>query len=458
MQIRKRLTALLVGIFVLILLCSFIAIYLSSEHYRNEDFLSRLSKKATNTAQLLLQVDEIDSTLLQRIEKNNPISLPEEEIFIFDYNDKILYSSQEQLPNYIGDSLLNEIRLGGEIDFEWGKREVLGFLFVSTYDRFVVITSAVDVYGRKKVANLLWVLLMVFCITILLVAIAAWIFTTRAMAPIWTIIDQANQISINSLNLRLDPGNNEDELAKLAQSFNQTLDRLERAFKVQKNFIANASHEIRTPLTIITGQLEVLMMKSRTPEEYHEKLQSILEDMKGLNKMSNKLLLLAQTSAERPTEEDTAVRIDEIIWSLKADMEKRIGNKVFVSFENNIDDEHKLSVIGNEQLLRIAFSNLLENGLKYSENRSCKITIGSVQNRLKIAFQDEGIGIPTSDLQHIFEPFTRAQNATQFAKGNGIGLSLVKQILGSHNGQIKVYSEVNKGSLFEVTIPSVPKL
>jgi signal transduction histidine kinase len=118
-------------------------------------------------------------------------------------------------------------------------------------------------------------------------------------------------------------GTENDEISKLAHTFNNMLERLETAFKMQKNFIANASHELRTPLTTITGQLEVALMNVRTNTEYENIMYSVLEDIKNLNTASNRLLLLAQASSETSEIDFRPVRIDDVVWQGVAELRKR---------------------------------------------------------------------------------------------------------------------------------------
>ncbi len=452
MQIRKKLTLQFISIVAVITLLSSLAVYFFSADYRKDDFYNRLSNKANNTAKLLISVEEVDANLLRKIERDNPTSLPQEKIIIYNYKNEILYSSDETKTLKINDSLLDRIRLEHEIRFRQGAYEVLGFLFTEKFDRFVVIAGAVDIYGFNKLRNLRTILMVVFGVSTLLVFLAGWIYSGRALRPISRVIDQVGDISITSLNLRVDEGNGQDEIAHLAGTFNKMLDRLERAFKVQKNFIANASHELRTPLTVITGQLEVLLLKERNKEEYKSSLSSILEDMKSLNSISNRLLLLAQASSEATEKDFYTVRADEAVWQAESELLKR-NPEYRIKTELSDDlDEDGLSVRGNEQLLKTAFINLMENACKYSSNHEVKIRLSKEVGSLKISFSDKGTGIAPEDADHIFEPFHRGKN-TLTIKGHGIGLSIVERIITLHKGAISLHSVPDEGSTFTLILP-----
>ena len=455
MNIRTKLTLRFIIITVIIFLLSSILIYILSADYRKEDFYSRLLNKANNTSKLLIEVDEVDVVLLRKIEQDNPVSLPNEKIIIYNYRDTLLFSTDEEKVIKIDTNLLDKIRLEEEVRYAQGEFEVLGFLFKGQYDRFVVIAAATDTYGYKRLQNLIFILFTVFSMSIVIVSISGWIYAGRALQPIASVVDQVAEISVASLNLRVDEGNGKDEIARLAQTFNSMLSRLESSFTTQKNFIANASHELRTPLTVITGQLEVTLLNNRSPEEYMKVILSVLDDIKNLNDLSNRLLLLAQTSSEERNKGMSLLRIDELIWQVKEELSKRHPPFIInIDLDKNLDDEKKLTIKGDEQLMKIAISNLIENGCKYSSNQTTKVYIKSSKLELSIIFQDTGIGIPAEDINNIFEPFYRGSN-TKKIKGHGIGLSMVKGIIKIHGGQINITSSERLGTTITISLPTI---
>lgn len=453
MQIRQKLTYQFVAIVAVILFLSSILVYLLSSNYREEDFYNRLLNKATITAKLLIKVEEIDGNLLKKIEKDSPINLPKEKIIIFNNNDEVIYNSNEYLDSNIHKSVIKKVRLQKELRYEKDGYELLGFLFTDNSDQFVVIVGAVDIHGLSKLQNLRIVMLVVFGISIVLIFISGWFYAGRAMHPILNVIDKVKEISITSLNLRIEEGNGQDEIAKLASTFNNMLSRLESAFKMQKNFIANASHEMRTPLTSISGQLEVVLMNERSNDEYKEVITSVLEDMKNLNTISNRLLLLAQASSETAETTFAKIRVDDLIWQSRSELTKRNKNYIIDTlFDSPLSDENKLTVLGNEQLVKTAIINLIDNGCKYSDNNKVTVKVKSNKKYLVLQFIDEGIGIEEEDKKHIFEPFHRGKNAIAI-KGHGIGLSLVDRIISLHHGVLEYDSVLNKGTTFTIMLP-----
>lgn len=453
MSIRNRLSLQFGLLASLVFGVASLAIYFLSADYRKDEFSQRLISRGENTAKLLIQVDEVDETLLNIIERDNPVRLPEEEILIFNFKDSLIYRSEDQYMSLPDASFLNEVRLEGNVTLESGRRETEAFLFTDRYDRFVVIVSAMDIYGRGKLQNLGQVLLSVLFLGVLTFFIVGRIYAERALNPIKQLVKEIMGITISNLDQRVMEGNGQDEIAQLALSFNAMLVRLDAAFSVQRNFIANASHEMRTPLTAIGGQLEVLLLKDRSPEEYRQAVESVLHDIHKLNSLANRLLLLAQTGTDAPEAHFVPVRLDDVVWESRADLlASRPDYTVEVRLDEALEDLDIMVVHGGDILLKTLMINLMENGCKYSDDHTVKVTLAVKNNRCHITFSDEGIGISEEDLQHIFEPFFRS-NSIRNRDGHGIGLSLVKRITDLHKGDIRVQSKLGQGSQFTLILP-----
>lgn len=456
MNIRAKLTLRFLSIVSLIFVLASVFIYGFMADYRKDSFYSRLLTKAESTAKLLIEVEEVDINLLKKIEKDNPTSLPNEKIIVYNKENEVLFSTDEENTLNPGKGILDSIRQKNEIRYTKGEYEIAGFSFRNRQDGLVVIAGATDIYGKSRMQYLKTTLLIVNVVSFLLFFITGWFFSGQALSPIQDVMNQVDKISLNKLNLRVNEGNGADEIARLAKTFNRMLERLELAFKIEKNFIANASHELRTPLTAITGQLEVNLMKERTAEEYKDVFQSVYDDIKNLNLVANRLLLLAQTTTEQKELHFTPVRIDEILWQAKADLKKlNPGYEVHISLKDEFADEAQLTVSGNEQLLKTALTNLADNGCKYSHKKEVMIQLFSRgEKEIVIEFHDRGIGISPEDLPRVFEPFYRGKNALS-QRGHGIGLSLVKRIIAIHEGKVTAESSPEKGTVFTVTLATL---
>ena len=431
-----------------------IAIYFSSASFRKEDFYNRLRNKANSTAKLLLVANEIDPNRVQSIEKDYPVKLQNEKIIILNFRNDTLYSSDENGEIKIRNEILERIRLFERVTYKQDSYEVIGTLYTAKLDRFVVIAAATDIEGFLHLEKLKIILIVVCLISLLLFFIAGWFYSGRALKPISDVIKKVEEISITSLNLRVFEGNGTDEIGRLAKTFNKMLERLETSFAIQKDFIANASHELRTPLTSINGQLEVLMMKDRSTAEYRSALGSILDDIKSLIDLLNRLLLIARTSAESPLNLNKKIRIDEILWQVQEEM-KRFNNefRINISLDNSLTDSDQMLVVGDEYLLKVAISNIIDNACKYSPDQAVDIKVEHSGKWIEVVFEDRGIGISEEDIQKVFDPFYRGTNAIS-TPGSGIGLPLVNQIIKNHNGIIKLSSHIGKGTSVIVRLPS----
>lgn len=454
-NIRTRLTIQFTYIVMFLLILFSFIIYYFSATYRESEFYSRLENRAINTAKLLIEVKEIDYDLLKIIDRNTINALYNEKVLIYDYKDVQIYDSLDEDSIHVSKTLLDKIRLEKEIRYHEGKNEVIGLLYADKYDRFVVIASAFDKYGRSKLNNLKWIIIIGFFVSISLTVFIGKIYSGRALKPMSDVVKQVDKINISSLNMRVNEGNGTDEIAQLAITFNQMLERLESAFEMQRSFVSNASHELRTPLTSITGQIEVSLMKPRTQEEYEFILESVLEDIKNLNSLSNGLLDLAKASSDISAITLNALRIDQILWETREELIERNKNfNIAIQFKEPIYDEKELMVLGNKQLLKTGIVNLMDNACKYSADKSVDIVL-SVKDKCIVAeFADKGIGIDSSDLEKIFQPFFRAKNAKSIS-GNGLGLSLTDKIIQIHRGTISIASQLNRGTTVTISIPTL---
>jgi signal transduction histidine kinase len=429
------------------------AIYFSTASFRNKDFYNSLRIRSQNAAKLLFNAYDIDGHRVLKIEKDYGPGLQNIRILILDYKDELVYSSDENNEIKINYNIVEQIRLGKLVEYKQPPFEVSGTLYFDAYDRYVVIAAAIDTDGLVHMKKLKTILIVVWLVSLLMFFIVGWFFSGRALKPINDVIKKVEDISITSLNLRVPLINEKDEIGRLANTFNNMLERLESSFGTQKVFISNASHELRTPLTSINGQLEVLMMKERSSAEYKESLASILDDIKSLIDLSNRLLLIARTSSISPQNQEKKIRVDEILWQVQEEMIKFNNNlKICISLDPSLTDSDQMLVNGDESLLKVAVSNLIDNACKYSNDNSVEITIRQTGKMIELVFKDNGIGIPGEDIKKVFEPFYRSSNALTY-RGSGIGLQLVNQIIKSHNGEIRLTSKVGVGTEVVIMLP-----
>jgi signal transduction histidine kinase len=295
----------------------------------------------------------------------------------------------------------------------------------------------------KEVQQTLSVVTQVMGFVFILALILAWSITGKVLAPLRVLTNTARKISESDLSQRISASGN-GELAELAMTFNEMMERLENAFATQRHFINDAGHELRTPITIIQGHLELM---GNTPEEQHETLALVMDELGRMSRLVEDLILLAK--AERPDflyleTIDIAVFIEEILAKAKALAERNW----------QLEQVATGKLVGDRQRLTQVMINLLQNATQHTCS-SDTISIGSVINHYEVQFwvYDTGEGIDEADQQRIFERFARAGNRSRSSEGAGLGLAIVKAIVEAHDGQVYLQSQVGNGSKFTVALP-----
>ncbi|QDA61715.1 sensor histidine kinase [Hymenobacter jejuensis] len=276
----------------------------------------------------------------------------------------------------------------------------------------------------------------------------------RTLRRLQEMAAQVEAIRVSSLYQRLSLDAKPGAEAPLLHSLNNLLTRLQNVFESQRSFVINASHKLRTPLTMITGQIEVTLIKARTAEEHEQTWRSVLQDISRLNQLSNDLLELAQLSADRFRLVPQTVALDEVIYQAGAKLKaRRPSYQVKLEFAPQLDElDGPLTVPGDAHLLEQAFLHLLENGCKFSPDRQVRVELGLDAEHAVLQFQDHGSGIAAPELPRIFEPFFRGANARQ-VPGHGIGLALVQGVVQLHQGSIEVAPAPEVGTTFIVRLP-----
>ena len=454
MKIRDKIALQILATVGVILLLAFITIYLSFSRYRSEDFYSRLEAKAQSVGQMLVEIDEVDPTLLSKMEQNNPSRLHNEYILVFKPNKTPVFSNDEQNLIRITAADFRVATYGDGVRRRQGSFQIAGTSYQGSETVLIVFVAAEDADGFDRMKSLRNILLLVFAISILTSVIAARMLAGRALKPIRTVISQVDSIGIASLNARVNAGSGRDEMAQLANTFNKMLVRLQNSFEMQKDFIGNASHELKTPLTVITAELEVMLMQERTNEEYKKTLRSVREEISNLNELSERLLMLAQASSATSSAHFSDLRIDDLVWQARSEILKR-DRQCNVLFEmlDFFDDEKYFLVKGNESLMKTALINLMENGCKYSFDQKVKVLLSMAPGHIILEFNDNGPGIPEEEIPRIFQPFYRSPS-TNKVRGHGIGLTLTERIITLHNGTITVSCSEGKGTTFRVVLTS----
>ena len=451
MKTKTKIVLFFASIFTLYILIFSGFIYYSISIYSYNDFYKRLELRAITTAKIELEQPHPEITTIKEFRQGYLEELPNEKSYILKWEVSEIKKDAELIG--IPVSFIENIFKKGTANYRSNGVFYTGVVHKKNSQTYISIVSAQNYYNTHHNAFLKNLLLISILITILLIIGTGLWFSKMVLQPLNKITLRVKNISSENMHLRLPITENNDELSGLAKTFNDMLNRLETAFETQKNFISNASHELNTPLTFIIGEADVALSRIRTPEEYIESINGILEEAEKLDKKTKALLFLAQTGYDGKVQKFENVRIDQLVLDVK-DTVTRITpkSKIIIDFSLLPESPDKLKVKGNEQLLHLAFSNIIMNACKYSNNKDVRVSLGSTQKEVIVIVSDKGIGIPKSEIKYIYDPFFRASNTNNF-DGYGIGLPLTRNVVKMHNGVLNVSSVEDIGTRVEIKLP-----
>lgn len=289
-----------------------------------------------------------------------------------------------------------------------------------------------------------WGLAGLFMIT-LLGAGAAWVMAGRALKPVRELSKAIEEVNSNNLSLHVETDGREDEVGQLGSSFNAMMDKVSISFERQKRFSANAAHELKTPLATIQVGLEVLELDEHpTPAQMEWALTVTKTNTERMIQLVENLFTL---SSDKECEMNDCIDLKDVFSRISEELRTSINNK-HLTLTIHMNDN--IQLMGNATMLYRAFFNLVENAIKYNKDKGTILLTASEEcDKVKVCVIDSGIGISSEDLEHIFEPFYRAdQSRSRKMGGSGLGLSLVYDIMMRHNAQIFVESQLDKGTSF----------
>lgn len=343
------------------------------------------------------------------------------------------------------------------VDPETGQRPVIGMIF----------TSESLEAGNRVIARLNQVLLTTGLAGVVVATFGGWMLAGRALAPVNRIITSADDIakgkSAVSLSRRLDVPHTGDEIAQLAETFNDMLDRIEEAFAAQHRFVGDASHELRTPLTAIKGNIDVLRRqiasgREADPADISDALADLSRETDRMGRLVADLLSLARTDAEGF---GSIVNLDAVSLDVLAGEAIRTAEVLVNGQELVLNAPAPVVVRGDGDRLVQVMLILLDNALRHTlppgrVTLSVSTAIDPLDNIPcgRIDVEDTGKGIPAEHLPHLFERFYRAEGSrSRLDGGTGLGLSIALSIVRSHHGWIDVDSAPGQGTHVTVWLP-----
>ncbi|PWV53375.1 HAMP domain-containing sensor histidine kinase [Chitinophaga sp. S165] len=453
MTIRNKILGLFIALTVSIILMMAAFAYFLINRQSFDDFYKRLEIRAYIAARARFTTDKDNSAAYAEIRNEHLERLPHEREYFIRLDTTGVAPLDPGLKP-LQKNFYNRVKTEGKATYRYRDIFYEGVLFENEAGRYIVIVSASNVYGQQFMTELRRTLMICMAIAAVVVVTAGLFFSRYILRPVRKITSRVKDIRAHNLHLRLDTADSTDEMSELALTFNNMLDRLETAFETQNNFVSNASHELGTPLTAIIGEAELALNKQRPEEQYRQSLSVILKEAERLEHITKSLLSLAQTGFDGKKQHLDRIRTDELIFTVKETIDRiNPENKVAIDYTMLPEEEDKLVILGNAQLLQLALSNIVQNACKYSDNRPASIALAATDKNNLIIIKDNGIGIPAQDMPFIYDPFYRASNTGGY-KGYGIGLPLARNIIRLHGGNIIVNSRENQGTEIRITLPT----
>lgn len=318
------------------------------------------------------------------------------------------------------------------------------------------ILTAISLEGANIVLdNLQKLLLMLFPLVLICLFIITRFLAGRSIIPVQIITQTTDRITRNSLNERVPLPQNKDELFTLTSSINELLDRMQEALERERQFTADASHQLRTPLAVLKGTLEILIRKPRTEAEYQEKITYSIKEIDRISSAVEQLLILARLDKKSAKIAQTPVNLEIVINDILHRFRSDISKK---SLAVNSTSTEVFTITSDPYYMDLVLENLLSNAIKYAdENTSIDISIFSKNEKVVCQIKDFGVVIPPTDVEHIFNPFFRADALNHKSiKGNGLGLSIAQKVCDLLNIKIAVSSSAEEGTVFTLVFDNLP--
>jgi heavy metal sensor kinase len=324
-----------------------------------------------------------------------------------------------------------------------------GFTFVSEMG-----TPMKQVWGTLRTFRNY--LLLLAPLVLLTSAAGGYWLSHRALAPVDALTRTARNISGQNLSNRLESLQTGDELQRLADTLNEMLERIEKAFLQVTQFTADASHELRTPISLMRTEAEIALRKVRDTDAYREALQHILKETEKTSVLIEDLLALARADSGREFLKPQPLELGQLLRDCMKEW-KPLAAQAGHELSVRSCEAGPVWVMADESALRRAWTILLDNAVKYTPAPGhIDVFWEKRDGRAVVSVSDSGIGIPATEQSKIFERFYRVDKARGRAVGGtGLGLSIARWIVERHGGSITVESTTNKGSRFSVQVPAV---
>lgn len=299
--------------------------------------------------------------------------------------------------------------------------------------------------------NLRIILFILIPLTVILAGIPGFFLARLTLDPVTRMIDTLRQITAENLKLKIHMPDTKDEIKRLADTFNDMIDRLDRSFSSQQKLIQSISNRLKEPLGMLKEELDECLNRKCSQEEYNKLLSKASGEIKFFDKAMEGLLTISRLDESQLFLEIRRVDLTKLVKNMVNDIKVLSDQKdISVNFSSSAD----IMIDGDENQLKRLLMNLLDNAIKYTPRKgSVNIEVSKHESSAKLMVSDTGVGIPNDELPYIFDRFYQVAGSRSAKKGFGLGLSSVKAIVEAHKGRILAESDEGEGASFTVLLP-----
>ena len=343
---------------------------------------------------------------------------------------------------------------GAAFDFWYGAEHLRGvFVTIPQHDHHTLLLAAPRSDMEKDNDFLRRVMLVAAMLSIGCTALVTSLVVRRLMRGHEEIAEAARKVAAGDLGARVRLTAGDDEVVQLARDVDEMVRRLAILVESQQRFVAHAAHELRSPLTVLYGELQLALRRSRSAEEYRTAIEECLDSARRLKALAEDLLALARIGSEREPPQ-TPVALDEVAKNACTWVAPEAKRR-HVSLA--IDADHS-TVLGHAIDLERLLRNLLDNAVRHcSEGGHVSLEARSEGEMVHLTVVDDGPGVPTEDRERVFDPFFRAASERRRDDGSGLGLAIVREIARVHGGDVVVEDGPGgKGACFRARLPAAP--
>lgn len=442
-SITFKITATYALIFFLILFFISFSVLISFKYFLTNQARKDIQKNAQFVSAYINENLQIPESAISDLIKSDNM-----ELIIFDKNKDVVYSTNKDAKSEDFYEHINSIDTLRNV----GKPSITLNKLIQVNDKKFYIQISKSLIKENLYTEMLSIILFIVnTIALLIVIIIGSRASKRMLLPVEKMTKTVKEISIHALDKRLDVSGSQDELKELAETFNDMIDRIQKSYEQQNQFVSDASHELRTPISVIQGYANLLDRWGKKDQAVlEESISAIKSEAESMKNLVEKLLFLAKADKNTRKIENEDFLLNELVEEVAK--ETRLIDS---THEILCETGENILVNADRKLIKEALRVFVDNSIKYTpEGGIIKLCAYLKKKDAVIVVEDTGIGIPKEDIPFIFNRFYRADKSrTKKSGGTGLGLSIAKWIIDKHNGRIEVQSTLGQGTKISVFLP-----